>query len=90
MLTAKDLIPYISYVLDTALSDEHKASEIGPGTWLVAFQCGFELLVVAVIPSYTQADEGEAEEIARDYLEEKKWFGGSAAPTPPDYAVLVN
>ena len=74
--TAADLKPHISYVLDTALSPDHGADEIGPGTYLVGWQCGYEPLVVAVIASYTEAvDEADAEEIAADYLEEIGWFG---------------
>ena len=73
--TAKSLLPYVSHVLDTALSPDHTAEEIGPGTYLVGYQCGFEPLVVAVIASYTEVvDAADAEEIATDYLEEIGWF----------------
>ena len=43
---------------------------------LVGWQCGFEPLFVAV-HSYldVQLDDDEAEEMARDYLTERGWFG---------------
>lgn len=86
-MKASDLLPYVSYVLDTALSDDHSKAEIGKGTILVGWQCGFEPLVVAVIASYTTPDLFEAIEIATDYLEEKNWF--SKADHEPDYVVKV-
>lgn len=83
------MIPFVSYVLDTALSPDHRNDEIGEGTYLVGWQCGFEPLVVAVIASYTEAVDGDdAEDIAADYLEEIGWFRGGA--TQADYVVRVD
>lgn len=87
-MQASQAIPYVSHVLDTALSPDHTVDEIGPGTYLVGWQCGFEPVFVAIIPSYTEADESEAEEIATDYLEEIGWFGASN-PHEADYIIRV-
>ena len=86
---AASFIPYVSHVLDTALSPDHSRDEIGEGTYLVAWQCGFEPMVVAVIGDYTEAvDENDAEDIALDYLKEIGWardeFRGA------DYVVRVD
>jgi hypothetical protein len=77
----------VSHVLDTALSPDHSPEEIRPGTWLVGWQYGFEPLVVAVIPSYTQADADEAVEIATDWLTEILWFSDGAID--PDYCIQL-
>ena len=85
---AQALLPYVSHVLDTASSPDHTIADIGPGTYLVAWQCGFEPMVVAVVASYTEAmDVDDAEEIARDWLEEIGWFSGE--PAEADYIVKV-
>jgi hypothetical protein len=84
---AASLIPYVSYILDTALSPDHKLHDIGIGTFLVGWQAGFEPLVVAVTAGYTEAiDESDAEEIAADYLREIKW---SDDLQDADYVVKV-
>lgn len=51
---------------------------------LVGWQCGFEPLFVAV-HSYldVRVDDGEAIEMATDYLDDRGWF--SNGPTDPDY-----
>jgi hypothetical protein len=86
-MTAADVIPYVSFVMDTALSLDHNKSEIGSGTILVGWQCGFEPLFIAVLASYTRPDEEEAAEIATDYLIERQWFAEEA--TEPDYIIAV-
>lgn len=86
-MTAEEALPFVAHVLDTALSTDHSVKEIGPETWLVGWQCGFEPLFVAVIPSYTRADRDEAEEIAMDWLQEIGWFKDE--PTDPDYTIEV-
>ena len=82
MKNKSELLKYVSYVVDDALS-EHSIDELTGDTLsharFVGWQCGFEPLVVAVI-SYlpeTFVDSEEAEEIAKDLLIEKKWFGES-------------
>lgn len=79
------VIPYISYAVDNALS-EHNPSEMPANARLVGWQCGFEPLFVAVW-SYlgNTLEDAEAIEMATDLLEEKKWFSGEA--TPPDYVL---
>jgi len=53
---------------------------------LVGWQCGFEPLFVAV-HSYldVELDNDRAEEMARDYLTERKWFTGE--PRDADYII---
>jgi hypothetical protein len=85
-MTREQALPYISYVLDDALS-VHPLSEMLPNATLVGWQCGFEPLFVAV-QSYlpdVKIEAGEAEEIASDYLDEIKWFADG--PTDADYVI---
>jgi hypothetical protein len=87
-MTSEEAIPYVAHVLDTALSPDHTTDDIGPGTWLIGWQCGFEPLFVAIVATYTEARSGEdAEEIATDYLDEIGWFVDE--PTPADYWIRV-
>lgn len=87
-MNVSDALPYVSHVLDTALSPDHNVSEIGKGTYLVGWQCGFEPLFVAVIGSYTEAvDEQDAEEIAADWLDEIGWFATGIVPA--DFVLYV-
>ena len=59
---------------------------------LVGWQCGAEPLFVAV-HSYLDVhlDDDEAEEMAADYLAERKWFApnsvGRHIPEPADYII---
>ena len=88
-MTREQALPYVGYCLDDALS-EREQKDMPANARLVGWQCGFEPLFVAVW-SYlgdTQGnpdrlDDDEAEEIARDFLVERKWFAGEA--TPADY-----
>jgi len=96
--TARDrFLPYVSFVVDDAGSgrelgaDQHAiVREAGDqftyASRLVGWQCGFEPLFVAV-HSYldVEIDDQDAEEMARDYLEERKWFAGE--PTEPDHLI---
>lgn len=84
-----DLLGYVGYVLDTALSPDRKASDIHPGAVLVGWQCGFEPMVVAVVDAYgpCEVDEDEAIEIATDYLNEIGWFAGESRE--PDYVESI-
>lgn len=86
-MTRNQALPYVSYVLDDALSDAHTITDILPNARLVGWQCGFEPLFVAV-QSYlpdVRLDDDEAEEIAADYLTEIGWFVDN--PTPADYVI---
>ena len=94
-MTKDELIPYVSHVLDDALSPDHVVADIltpegkvKPLVRLVAWQCGFEPLVVAVF-SYldVQLDEQDAEDIARDYLLERNWFTDPDADNAADYVL---
>jgi hypothetical protein len=82
-------LPYVSYVLDDALSADHAVADMLPNATLVGWQCGFEPLFVAV-QSYlpdTRIDGDDAVEIAMDYLEEIGWFGEDG-PRDCDYVIL--
>jgi len=84
-----DAIPYISYCIDDALAEHDVADLMLPlssKVKLVGWQCGFEPLFVAVW-SYldVELDDNEAEEIARDFLTERKWFADE--PTEADYVI---
>jgi hypothetical protein len=88
-MTADEAIPYVAHVLDTALSPDHAVEDIGPGTWLIGWQCGFEPMFVAVVATYTEAvDASDAEDIAADYLEEIGWFADER--TDADYFIRVS
>jgi hypothetical protein len=88
------MIEYVQYVLDTALSPDHSADDIGPGAVLVGWETESEPMVVAVIGATmdTQGrrdsvEEDEAIEIATDYLDEIGWF--SDGPTDPGHVARV-
>lgn len=100
-MTRKDAIPYAGYVVDDAGcgrelgADLHAIvresayetrSRFKHASVLVGWQCGFEPMFVAV-HSYldVRLDDDEAEELARDFLVEKKWFSGD--PKPADYII---
>jgi len=85
--TRQDFLPYVSFVVDDAGSgrelgdDQHaivreSGDQFTYASRLVGWQCGFEPLFVAV-HSYldVEIDDQDAEEIARDYLTERGWFG---------------
>lgn len=94
-MTRTQAIPYVSFVVDDALNgrelnaDIHaivrtKGDQFEHSSRLVGWQCGFEPLFVAV-HSYLDVhiDDDDAEELAKDYLEERGWF--SCEPTDADY-----
>ena len=85
------LLSYVGDVVDTALSADRKPSDIHPGAVLVGWQCGFEPHVVAVVGAYEgeDVDESEAEEIARDLLQERGWFADNDNPPEADYVHTV-
>lgn len=84
-------LPYVGHAVDNALSPRNERGEAIPATArLVGWQCGFEPMFVAVW-SYLdrpgdmiKMDRDEAEEIAKDYLEEIGWFGEDG-PREADY-----
>ena len=82
-MNRQDAIAYVGHHVDDALSPDPK--EITDDTRLVGWQCGFEPMFVAVhsyLPGCT-CDDGEAEELAVDYLLEIGWFAGHE--TAPDF-----
>jgi hypothetical protein len=84
-MNRKQALEYVSFCLDDALS-ERRIEDMPANARLVGWQCGFEPLFVAVW-SYldVRLDDAEAEDIARDYLIERKWFAGDA--TDADYII---
>lgn len=77
-MTRDQAIPYISFCVDDALS-ERSIDDMPASARLVGWQCGFEPLFVAVW-SYLnmRLEDAEAEEIARDYLLERRWFSDNS------------
>ena len=88
-MTRDQALPYVAHALDDALSPRDVGS-IPRTARLVGWQCGFEPLFVAVF-SYLgddiRLDDVEAEEIARDYLQERKWFADNNDPPDADYVI---
>lgn len=80
-----DAIPYIAFCVDDAMS-VRSIEDMPANARLVGWQCGFEPMFVAVW-SYLDVKLGddEAEALASDMLEERKWFSGEA--TPADYVL---
>lgn len=78
-------IPYIGYCLDNTLA-VRSLDDMPDNAVLVGWQAGFEPMFVAVW-SYLggDLDEDEAIEIAKDFLDEIKWFAGP--PTEPDWVL---
>jgi hypothetical protein len=93
-MTRDQALPYISYCVDDALA-ERDQKDMPDNARLVGWQCGFEPMFVAVWShladtqgNHNRLDDDEAEEIARDYLQERKWFtdsDGPCEPIPADY-----
>jgi hypothetical protein len=80
-------MPYVSFAIDDALSPR-AIKDIPANARLVGWQCGFEPLFVAVF-SYlnVRIDDADAEDIARDYLQERKWFADNDNPPDADYII---
>jgi hypothetical protein len=85
-MTREQALPYVSFCLDDALS-ERSIDDMPANARLVGWQCGFEPLFVAVW-SYldVRLEDVEAEEIARDYLLERRWFADDKQ-TEADYVI---
>lgn len=89
-MTREQAIPYIAYCIDDALS-ERDVADMPPTARLVGWQCGFEPLFVAVWSYLDKSgdeclfDMAEAEEIAKDFLLERKWFSDPDADNDADY-----
>lgn len=80
-------LEYISYWLDDAGSPR-QPKDMPETARLVAWQCGFEPLIVAVWSYLSDdiiLDSAEAEDIAADYLEEIGWFADGR--TDADYVL---
>jgi hypothetical protein len=84
-MTREQALPYVACCVDDALS-EREIKDMPANARLVGWQCGFELMFVAVW-SYLdlELDDQEAEELAVELLIERKWFAGK--PTPADYVI---
>lgn len=85
-LNKTELMPYVSYGLDDALSPRDP-NDAPPNARLVCWQCGFEPMCVAVwscLPDVS-LDDDEAADLATDYLAEIKWF--SDGPQQPDFII---
>jgi hypothetical protein len=81
-------LQYVSCCLDNALC-ERDIADMPANARLVGWQCGFEPMFVAVW-SYLDdqpMDMAEAEEIATDYLQEKRWFADNDSPPAADYVI---
>lgn len=81
-------LPYVSHALDDALA-VRTGEPIPEHARLVGWQCGFEPLFVAVwsyLPGCT-LDDAEAEDIARDYLQELQWFADNDNPPAADFII---
>lgn len=78
-------LPYVSYAVDDALAERDR-SEMPANARLVGWQCGFEPMFVAVW-SYlgVRLDDADAEDIAKDMLQEKKWFIDNDNPQDADF-----
>jgi hypothetical protein len=87
-MTKDDAVRYLSFAVDDALS-ERRTDERPDNARLIGWQCGFEPLFVAVwsyLPGVTLSDD-DAEELARDLLQEKRWFADCDNPPPADYII---
>lgn len=83
-----DALEYVSYAVDDALS-ERDPGEAPANARLVGWQCGFEPLFVAVwsyLPG-VRLDAADAEDLARDLLQEKGWFSDNDNPPDADYII---
>lgn len=78
---------YASYGVDDT-GAERDFGEAPENARLVGWQCGFEPMFV-VVWSYlgVRLDDDEAEDIARDYLEEKGWFANPEDDNAADYVL---
>ena len=95
-MTREQALPYVSFVVDDAGSGRELGADMHATTResghkyrsvLVGWQCGFEPLFVAV-HSYLDVElsDDEAEDIARDYLVERRWFADEQS-TAADYII---
>lgn len=82
----EDALKYVGYCVDNALA-ERKVEEIPYNARLIGWQAGAELMFVAVWSCLGgRVSDDEAEELALDLLEEKKWFDDGQV-TKPDYII---
>jgi hypothetical protein len=82
-----EALPFVSYAVDDALS-ERAPTDAPENARLVGWHCRAEPLFVAVW-SYlgVTLDDEEAEELARDILQERRWFADNDNPPPADYVL---
>jgi hypothetical protein len=85
-MTRKQALEYVSYCVDSALS-ERRVDEMPANARLVGWQCGFEPMVVAVWSYFdgVKLTEDEAAEIAIDLLLEHDWF--TTESVEPDFII---
>lgn len=82
-----DALPYVSFCITDALSVLD--GPVPDHARLVGWQCGFEPLFVAVysyIPGVRLEDD-EAEEIATEFLQERRWFTDCDNPPEADFVL---
>jgi len=81
-MNARDLLPFVSAVLDTALSPDHSPKDIREGDYIVAYLVGGEPRAVgAVVSTYTSpTDAQDARGIVEDYLDEVGMLPADAEP----------
>jgi len=84
-MTREQALPYVSFCVDDAMA-YRSIDDMPDNARLIGWQCGFEPLFVAVW-SYlgVRLSDNEAETIAVDLLEERKWF--SDEPQDADYII---
>lgn len=98
-MNREQALPYVSFGVDDALASYTRDGnqmvagiyrrDIPANAVLVGWQAGFELLFVAVwsyLPD-TKLEAGEAEELARDLLQERRWFADNDNPPAADYVL---
>ena len=81
----KQALPYVALCIDDALS-VRSIDDMPDNARLVGWQCGFEPMFVAVWSCLGVClTNREAESLAVDLLQERKWFSGE--PSNPDYII---
>jgi hypothetical protein len=88
-MTRDQALPYIGYCVDDALA-ERDQKDMPDNARLVRLAMRLRASFVAVWSyltdtqgNHNRLDDDEAEEIARDYLQEPKWFTDSDGPCEP-------
>ncbi len=85
-LSRMDSLKYVSYVVDDNATQIPSNKLDKKKAVLVGWQCGFEPLFVAVQSEFLKLTAADAEDIAKEFLEKKRWFSGE--PTDADYILM--